>query len=89
MSMPLGVGGVIAGTIIGLIIAIPALWIRLRLNAANMPSEEKKKEVLADVREWKKQGLSFEQRKVKLRELGFRPDVAETLLAQAELILNE
>ena len=42
MSLPLGMGGIIVGTIVGLLIGIAALLIRIKLNARNMPAGEKK-----------------------------------------------
>lgn len=84
MSTPIGMGGVVVGAIIGIIIAIPLLLMRLWRNAKNMPSEEKKKEVIEFIRQLKSQGLSFSERKRRLMEKGYVSDVAETLLAEAE-----
>lgn len=84
MSQPLGLGGVIVGTIVGLLIGIPALLIRLKLNARNMPAGEKRQAFLASIREMKAQGLSYEERKRRLMDQGLRPDVANQLLAEAE-----
>ncbi|HPW19003.1 MAG TPA: hypothetical protein PLP83_11595 [Candidatus Aminicenantes bacterium] len=84
MSQPLGLGGVIVGTIVGLLIGIPALLIRLKLNARNMPAGERRQAVLASIREMKAQGLSYEERKRRLMDQGLRPDVANQLLAEAE-----
>lgn len=84
MSLPLGMGGMIVGAIVGFLIGIAALLIRIKLNARNMPAGEQRQAVLASIWEMKAQGLSYEQRKRRLMDQGLRPDVADQLIAEAE-----
>lgn len=71
---------VAVGLAIGLILGVIRIW----RNARNMPTDEKRQELLRMIREWKKLGYSYSKRLALLKEQGYRKDVADSLLGEAE-----
>lgn len=71
-------------TAVGLGFSLAHVSIRHWRNKRNTPTEEKKQELLRLIQAWKAQGYSYSERLGLLREQGYRKDVADTLLGEAE-----
>lgn len=71
---------------VGLVIILARLFIRHWRNSRNAPTEEKKQELLRVIHEWKARGYSYSERLERLRQQGYRKDIADALLGEAEKI---
>jgi len=74
-----------------LVVALVVVVIRLVLRRIqikrfndNMPTDKKKQELLATISEWKAQGDSYSRRLELLMRQGYRRDVADFILGEAE-----
>lgn len=69
---------------IGLVFAAVTLSIRISRNARNWPDADGKRNLIIQIREWKRSGLSYRQRRGLLSAQGLRKDVADVLLGEAK-----
>jgi hypothetical protein len=69
---------------VGLVIGLIVFFVRARRNARNVPTQEKKQELLAMIQDWKALGYSYSARLELLQRQGLRKDVADALLGEAE-----
>lgn len=76
--------GFTLATGVGLVIGLVLLGIRIWRNHCNMPTAEKKAQLIAMIREWKTEGRGYSERLELLRKQGLRRDVADVLLGEAE-----
>jgi len=76
-------GFLLAG-VVGVMIGVIWLFIRRRRNLQNWPNEEKRQELLEQIREWKAHDLNYSQRLNRLIKLGYTKDVADAILGEAE-----
>ncbi len=71
---------------LGLMIMFARLFIQHWRNSRNTPTEEKRRELLQVIQEWKVRGYNYSERLERLRQQGYRRDVADALLGEAEKI---
>lgn len=76
--------GFTLAAVVGLVIGGVLLFIRILRNRRNWPSDERRQQLLTLIREWKREGLDYPGRLDRLMEQGFRKDVADMLLGEAE-----
>lgn len=78
----------VAAVALGLAIGVGVLAVRVSRNSRNWPDDGRKRELIAQIQAWKREGLGYRERLGLLSAQGLRRDVADALLGEAERTQN-